>query len=188
MVWFYLRSEHDLMWTAPGEILLDTERYTIQSPKFMETTVWNPSGFHVVNALRKWSKFNAQYYTNNILVTISEWRRLSWRTQQGKLWSWLHGDGARPHAARVSTDYVTRNGMKRAPHPPCSPDLAPSDFFLFGHMKRKMMGYRAESESELLVRIRVMLAEIPRDIVNAVFFGWMDRLQHCIDTNGDPVG
>jgi hypothetical protein len=33
--WFFLRSEHDLMWTAPGEIVPDRERYTIQSPKFM---------------------------------------------------------------------------------------------------------------------------------------------------------
>jgi hypothetical protein len=29
--------------------------------------------------------------------------------------------------------------MKQAPHPPYSPDLAPSDFFLFGYVKGKMM-------------------------------------------------
>jgi hypothetical protein len=48
----------------------DRERYTIQSAKFMVTIVWNPSGFHVVKTLPKWSNFNAQYYTNNILVAI----------------------------------------------------------------------------------------------------------------------
>jgi transposase len=111
---------------------------------------------------------------------------LNWRTQQGKLW--LHADNARPHTAKVSTNHITRDEMKRAPHPPYSPDLAPSDFFLFGYVKRKLMRYRAESESELLVRIRVILAEIPWDILNAVFFESMDRLQKCIDTNGDDVG
>jgi hypothetical protein len=30
------------------------------------------------------------------------------------------------------------------------------------------MGYRAETPSELLVRIRIILAEIPREIMNAV--------------------
>jgi hypothetical protein len=40
-------SEHDLMWTAPGELVVDSERYTVQSPKFMLTVVWNPIGFHV---------------------------------------------------------------------------------------------------------------------------------------------
>jgi hypothetical protein len=90
------------MWTAPGEIVPDRERYTIQSPKFMVTIVWNPSGFHVVKALPKGSKFNAQYYINNILVAISDWRRLSVRTQQSKLW--LHADNTRPQTAKVSTD------------------------------------------------------------------------------------
>jgi hypothetical protein len=60
------------MWTAPGETVPDIERYAIQSPKFMVKIVWNPSGFHVVKALPKWSKFNAQYYTNNSLVAISD--------------------------------------------------------------------------------------------------------------------
>jgi hypothetical protein len=26
--WIYLFSEHDLMWTAPGEIFVDLERHT----------------------------------------------------------------------------------------------------------------------------------------------------------------
>jgi histone-lysine N-methyltransferase SETMAR len=139
-----------------------------------------------MKALPKWSKFNGQYETNNIPVAISDWRRLSGRTQESKLW--LHADNARPQMAKVSTDHVTRNEMKPAPHPRYSPDLAPSDFFLFGCMERKLMGYRAESESELLVRICVILAEIPPDVLNAVFFEWTHRLQKCVHTNGDSIG
>jgi hypothetical protein len=45
--WIYLFSEHDLMWTAPGEIVVDRERHIIQSPKLMLTVVWNPIEFHV---------------------------------------------------------------------------------------------------------------------------------------------
>jgi hypothetical protein len=78
--------------------------------------------------------------------------------------------------------------MKCALHLPSSPDLAPSDFFLFAYRKRKLMGYLGESKSELLVPLGVILAEIPRDILNAVFFEWMDRLQKCIDINEDCVG
>jgi hypothetical protein len=57
--WIYLFSEHDLMWTAPGEIVVDRERHTVHSPKFMLTVVWNPIGFHVLKALPKGRKFNA---------------------------------------------------------------------------------------------------------------------------------
>jgi hypothetical protein len=51
--WIYLFSDHDLMWSAPGKIIVDTERHTVQSPKFMLTVVWNPIGFHVLKALPK---------------------------------------------------------------------------------------------------------------------------------------
>jgi hypothetical protein len=52
--------------------------------------------------------------------------------------------------------------------------LKPSDIFLCGYVKGKLMGYRAETPSELLVRIRVILAEIPRETLNVVFLEWMD--------------
>jgi hypothetical protein len=56
------------------------------------------------------------------------------------------------------------------------------------------MGYRAEIPSELLIPIRVILAEIPRETLNAVFLecrmsnvewmdGWMERLQKCVQVD-----
>jgi hypothetical protein len=62
--WIYLFSEHDMMWTASGKIIVDRERHTVQSSKFILRVVWNPIGFHVLKALPKRRKFNAQYYTN----------------------------------------------------------------------------------------------------------------------------
>jgi hypothetical protein len=46
-LWIYLFSEHGLMRKAPGEIFVDRERHTVQSPKFMLMVMWNPIGFHV---------------------------------------------------------------------------------------------------------------------------------------------
>jgi hypothetical protein len=87
----------------------------------------------------------------------------------------------------MSRDYIGLNRMKQAPHSPISPDLAPSDFFLFGYVKEKLLGYRAETPSELLVRIRVILAEIQRETLNAVFLEWMERLQKCVQVDGEYV-
>jgi hypothetical protein len=78
--------------------------------------------------------------------------------------------------------------MKQEPHFPCLPDLVPSDFFFFGCLKGKLMGYRAGTPSELLVRIRVILVELPREMLNAVFLEWMERLQKCVQVDGEYVG
>jgi DNA-binding transcriptional ArsR family regulator len=64
--WIYLFSEHDLMWTALGEIVVNRKRHTVQSQKFMLTVLWNLIVFHVLKALPNGGKFNTQYYTNDI--------------------------------------------------------------------------------------------------------------------------
>jgi hypothetical protein len=46
--------------------------------------------------------------------------------------------------------------------------------FVFGDVRGKLMGYRTETPFELLVHIRVILAEIPRETLNAVILEWME--------------
>jgi hypothetical protein len=113
--WIYLFSDHDLIWTAPAEIVVDRERHTVQSPKSMLTVVWNPVGSRVLKTLPKGRKFNAQYYINDILAAISDWRRQTGGAQPNKLW--VHSDNARPHTAKMSRDYTGLNRMKQATHP-----------------------------------------------------------------------
>jgi hypothetical protein len=51
--WFYLQTDHERMWLAPGETPPYRELHTIQSPKFMLTIVWGATGFHIVKFLPK---------------------------------------------------------------------------------------------------------------------------------------
>jgi hypothetical protein len=50
------------------------------------------------------------------------------------------------------------------------------------------MGYRAETPSEFLVRIRVILVEIPREILHPAFLEWMEQLQKCVEVDDEYVG
>ena len=45
--------------------------------------------------------------------------------------------------------FLTKNGMTMASHPPYSPDLAPCDFFLFPRMKRDLKGKRFQNVEEV---------------------------------------
>jgi hypothetical protein len=59
-------SEHDLMYTAPGEIVVNRQQHKVQSPKSMLTVVWDPIGFHVLEAPRRGANS-----VHNIIETIS---------------------------------------------------------------------------------------------------------------------
>jgi hypothetical protein len=117
--WIYLFNELVLMWTAPGEIVVDRKRYTVQLSKFMPTVVWNLIGFHVPCSENPLEGAQIQCkilsYTNDILVAISDWRRKTGGTRSNKLW--VYSDNARPHTAKMSMDYIGLNQMKQAPHP-----------------------------------------------------------------------
>jgi hypothetical protein len=87
---------------------------------------------------RKGRKFNAGYYIAEILESLSEWRSIEAAGNERKLL--VHADNARSHTDKLSTQYFNENRMKSAPHPPYSPDLAPSDFYLFGYVNRCLAG------------------------------------------------
>jgi histone-lysine N-methyltransferase SETMAR len=151
----------------------------------MVTIVWNPLGFHVIDVLPNGSKFNAKYYTNKILSRVSEWRQ----EQRGGVARRLivHADNARPHTAAISTSFLDENGMMKAHHPPYSPDLAPSDFYLFGYIKRNLSGTSFDEGEELLSAIVDILDSLETATLNRVFLVWMERLRRCLDINGDSV-
>jgi hypothetical protein len=75
--------------------------------------------------------------------------------------------------------------MKSAPHPPYSPDLAPSDFYLFGDIKRCPAGLLFKDADQLLAAVEGVLDGIEKVTLQAVFLEWMDRLKKYIATNGE---
>jgi histone-lysine N-methyltransferase SETMAR len=46
----------------------------------------------------------------------------------------LQHDNARPHTSLRTLEDIIKMGWMVLPHPPYSPDLAPSDFHLFGSL------------------------------------------------------
>jgi histone-lysine N-methyltransferase SETMAR len=105
----------------------------------MLAVAWNTTGFLVIVALAKGIKFDTNYHVAEILERTSEsrngngikcWRRLT-----------VDPDNARPYTTKSSLAFLEANEMIKGPHPPYSPDLAPSDSFLFGHVKRLLRGW-----------------------------------------------
>jgi histone-lysine N-methyltransferase SETMAR len=143
----------------------------------MVTIVWNPTEFCRFVAFPKGMKFNANYYISHILDPLAEWRRRQVSDADRRLH--VHADNTRPHTAKKATEFVAGNGMKRAPRPPYSPDLAPCDFYRFGYIKGRLTGASPEEPDQLLQAIDAVLPSIENATLERVFQEWMDRLAQC---------
>lgn len=98
----------------------------------------------------------------------------------------LH-DNARPHTARVTTDLLNTFGWDVFGHPPHSPDLAPSDFYLFTHLKQHIAGERFHTDEEVQNHVLDWSKELAgvdtKDGINKL----VSRYEKCLELNGDYI-
>jgi transposase len=81
----------------------------------------------------------------------------------------LHMDNSPVHKSRAVTERVASLRLVLTLYPPYSPDFAPSDFFLFGYLKKKMIRINFESPRELIDWIQSICEAIPRHVLDEIF-------------------
>ena len=61
----------------------------------------------------------------------------------------FHDDNAPSQTSNIAQAKKHELGFESLPHPPYSPNLAPSDYYLFPNLKRWLCGRRLESDEEV---------------------------------------
>jgi hypothetical protein len=160
---------------------------SIERKTLMVTIIWNPTGFHIIGVLPNGCNFNSSYHIqeNETLGSLSEWRSEQAGAASRRLIDHLTTPDLIEHTAAASQKDHGRERDDRSPHPPYSPDLAPSDFSLFDYVKHCLRGQSFEAVDEFFSFIEVVLRGIGESTFNAVFLWWMERLEQCNATNGD---
>jgi hypothetical protein len=96
-----------------GETPPEWARHTIQDRKIMVTIAWNPMGFPLIVALPKGRTFNAEYYRDNILAALTQFRP----ENNGRKLA-VNADNAKAHTAQKCRTFCERNGLWLAPIDP----------------------------------------------------------------------
>jgi len=72
-------------------------------------------------------------------------------------------------------------------HPPYSPDLAPSDFHLFLHLKKHLAGKKFDDDDEVQEEILTYFKELVADFYDSGIQKLVPRLNKCLDNANDYV-
>jgi hypothetical protein len=91
-----------------------------------------------------------------------------------------HLDDARPRNSKKSNECLTEFRARRVPHPAYRPDLAPSDFFLFGTVKAELQNYEIHSREDLISAIMTVFGQMSKETLISVYVSWMKRLKWVI--------
>jgi len=97
----------------------------------------------------------------------------------------VHSDNAKPHTAKSTIEFMTHSNLTRAEYPPYSPDIAPSDFYLFGYMKRMLKGNCFSTRDELLNAITSILEGIEKKVLESILDEWEKRLTWVFEHKGE---
>ena len=72
-------------------------------------------------------------------------------------------------------------------HPPYSPNLAPSDFHLFLHLKKHLVGKKFDDEDEVQEEVMTWFKGLAADFYDSRMQKLVPRLNKCLDNAGDYV-
>ena len=86
----------------------------------------------------------------------------------------LQQDNASLYTCKIAMDAVERNGYQLIPHPTYSPDLAPSDYFIFPNLKKDIRGRHFRSNEEVVAAVE----EWVRDKDPVFFSSGLMALEH----------
>ena len=99
----------------------------------------------------------------------------------GKSGQWhFHQDNVPVHNSILVTDYLTKMGIKKVPHPPYSPDLAPCDFCLFPKLKENLRGCRYETVEKMKEAVTKVIDMLTQEDFHGAFQKLLERYNKCI--------
>jgi hypothetical protein len=138
-VMIFFNTSPRRMWTPSRDNAITKLRLDIQNRKFLFTIIWNRNGFYVIDRLPNHIKMNSAYFMTNILILLEQIIFPRGRTPHEKRFM-VHLDNCSVHTSRASTDWLEEHNILHMLHPPYSPNLASSSFYLFPTVKRNLNG------------------------------------------------
>ena len=88
---------------------------------------------------------------------------------------------ARPHTASQTVETINHLGFEVLEHPAYSPDLAPSDYHLFGPFKNALWGRRFSTDKEVQEAVHKWLRDQPKSFFLERIRKLVDRWTKCIE-------
>lgn len=172
-------------WCRPGSPIKKKSKTLRKRDKIMATFFWDQEGIILIDFLEKNSTINKERYCQTLtkLKRAFKYKRKHLKDHQIT----LHHDNATPHSAHQTSDKIASFQWNLMPQPAYSPDLAPSDFYLFSHLKRHLRGLTFDSDDAIKNAVKLWSKSKDKQFYESAFVSWKERWQKCIEKEGGYI-
>jgi [histone H3]-lysine36 N-dimethyltransferase SETMAR len=146
-------------WCKRGEPSTSTAKQNIHGSKLMLCIWWDQKGVIYFELLKPNETISGDRYRTQLmhLSRALKEKRPEYERRHDKVI--LQHDNARPHCARNVKSYLETLKWEVLPHPPYSPDIAPSDYHLFRSMTHSLSEQRFTSYEDTKKWIDLWISE-----------------------------
>ncbi|GFR65634.1 histone-lysine N-methyltransferase SETMAR [Elysia marginata] len=175
-------KQDSMTWKHPSSPVEKKLKVRRSAKKIMGTVFWDSRVVLMFETLQPGETINAARYCQ----TLDKLREAVRRKRPGQLTNGviLPQDNATAHSARVTQGWLEKYGWEILPHPPHSPDLAPSDYHLFGPLKSELAGKRFDDDEELVDHVRKWLQNLDGSFLREGIYSMVRRWQKGVDRLG----
>ncbi|UYV76430.1 hypothetical protein LAZ67_14000382 [Cordylochernes scorpioides] len=149
--------------------------------KVLLTIFWDVDGPICLDFLSSRQRMNSDLYCAIVVNKLKPGIRNKRRGKLSKGVLFLH-DNARPHTSCKTVSTIIKLGFEVLEHPAYSPDLAPSDYFLFGLLKKELKGKRFDSDEDVQKVVQDFFHTLPKSAYKEGIYKLPERWRRCIES------
>ena len=143
------------MGTAAGESCPKRLKTQTLTGKVLTSVFWDTQGILFIDYLERERTINSEYYIALLMCLKDEIAPQKKRLQMKKKKGLFHRDNVLCHKLITTMAKLHELHFKLLPYPPYSPELAPSNYWVFTDLKRMLQGKRFSINEEVILETEV---------------------------------
>lgn len=180
----YVNLRQRKEWMSPGELPKPRIKSDLHPKKTMICVFWDWEGMIHWEMLQKNKTVDMHLYKSQ-LQRLNEAIKEKRPNRQGQV-ILLH-DNARPHSAALVKEALLELNWEVLQHPPYSPDLAPSDFYLFRSLANNIQGKTFADEEDLGIWLNKYFDSRPGEFWKNGINKLPERWEYVLNNGGDYI-
>jgi [histone H3]-lysine36 N-dimethyltransferase SETMAR len=154
--------------------------------KILLSVWWDKYGVVHFELLPPNRTITAEYYVGQLERLNQAIReKRPWLINQNRIY--LQHDNSKPHTSKIISTKIKEFGWKKIDHPPYSPDIAPSDYYLFRSMSHYLKDKSFSTREEIEMSLLDYFSSKSQDFYKNGIEKLIERWKTVIDTNGEYI-